>query len=139
MSNWRDATQPHMELTLIRQPAVGDCLFGSLSVNGLAECATLEDRADVIPAGRYEVQITFSQRFQQRLPILLDVPGRSGIRIHAGNYLADTSGCILVGRVPMKDWLRDSVRALEHLLPQLAAAQAAGERIWIQILDPETA
>ncbi len=137
MSNWTEATQSHMELTLIRQPAVGDCLFGALSVNGVTECVTLEDRADVIPAGRYEVQVTFSQRFQTRLPILLDVPGRSGIRLHAGNFLCDTSGCILVGRVQMKDWLRDSVKALQHLLPQLAAAEAAGERIWIHMLDHE--
>lgn len=54
-----------------------------------------------IPAGTYEVvahgwekdsRVKFKQVWR-----LLDVPGRSGILIHAGNTHADTSGCILVG------------------------------------------
>lgn len=50
-----------------------------------------------IPMGNYRVIINFSQRFQKHLPLLLDVPGFQGIRIHAGNTHEDTEGCILIG------------------------------------------
>ena len=36
-------------------------------------------------------------KYQLPIPILHDVPGRSQILIHPGNYPKDTLGCILVG------------------------------------------
>ena len=50
-----------------------------------------------IPYGRYEVGISYSNRFKKLMPIVFDVPGFSGIRIHAGNTEAQTDGCPLVG------------------------------------------
>lgn len=52
-----------------------------------------------IPRGVYEIVITYSDRFQQYLPLLLNVPGFAGIRIHPGNTEADTLGCLLPGIV----------------------------------------
>lgn len=51
-----------------------------------------------IPRGIYEVAITYSDRFKKYLPLLLNVPGYSGIRIHPGNTEVDTLGCLLPGK-----------------------------------------
>lgn len=50
-----------------------------------------------IPAGRYALDYTYSPRFHRKLPLVCGVPGRSGIRIHSGNTVSDSKGCILVG------------------------------------------
>ena len=53
-------------------------------------------RETAIPRGAYPIRVTYSNRFKTALPLLLDVPGFEGIRIHGGNTKADTEGCILV-------------------------------------------
>lgn len=50
-----------------------------------------------IPYGTYEVIVSFSNRFQTLLPLLVAVPGYDGIRIHPGNDENDTEGCLLPG------------------------------------------
>lgn len=50
-----------------------------------------------IPTGRYKVEVTYSPKFKRYLPILLNVKGFTGIRIHSGNSHEDTLGCLLVG------------------------------------------
>lgn len=50
-----------------------------------------------IPSGRYEMGITYSNRFKKLMPEILDVPGFAGIRVHAGNYPEDSNGCPLIG------------------------------------------
>ena len=49
-----------------------------------------------IPEGEYEVHRIYSPKFGKCFH-LQDVPGRSEILIHKGNYNKDTHGCILVG------------------------------------------
>jgi hypothetical protein len=53
-------------------------------------------RVSRIPAGNYKAIKHTSPRFGQTLWIL-DVPNRSEILIHRGNFNRDTLGCILVG------------------------------------------
>ena len=51
-----------------------------------------------IPTGIYRVIISYSNRFKKQMPLLLNVPGFAGIRIHTGNTEKDSLGCILVGK-----------------------------------------
>ena len=50
-----------------------------------------------IPEGRYLMRFTYSPKFGKRMFQLMDVPLFDGIRIHSGNSVKDTQGCILVG------------------------------------------
>lgn len=91
-------------VTLTRK--VSNCYgtFGTLDFDGL-KFATLEPLKPVIPKGDYLLTFTYSPRFSEKIPYkdFIGVPfvngvkGHDGIRIHVGNYVSDTSGCILVG------------------------------------------
>ena len=50
-----------------------------------------------IPKGTYKVITTMSPRFKKDMWLLLDVPGRDGIRIHSANYARELNGCIALG------------------------------------------
>ena len=132
-----------MLLTLIREPSSTGCTIGRLSVDGRHECYTCEDVTrpgqpkvpgqTAIPEGRYQVVITMSNRFKVRLPLLLDVPGFTGIRIHPGNTAADTEGCILPGLGMLPDRVTQSRAAFDRLFQKIEAALAGGEQVWIKI------
>lgn len=55
-----------------------------------------------IPAGTYEIKMTYSNKFKRVLPLLVDVPHFMGIRIHRGNTEQDSAGCIIVGENKVK-------------------------------------
>lgn len=135
-----------MRLRLIREPSIEACTHGSLYVDGAWCMWTLEDVVrevegqpvsawkipgrTAIPAGTYRVALTTSQRFGRVLPLLVDVDGFSGVRIHPGNTAADTEGCILpgTGRVPGR--VTGSRVAFEQLYERL---ERATSEPWIQI------
>ena len=98
-------------------------------------CYTLEDKVrevegqpvsswkvqneTAIPRGTYNVSVTLSNRFKTRLPLLNDVDGYTGVRIHSGNSSKNTEGCILVGMTwdGKSDWIGSSKIAMSALLP----------------------
>ena len=96
-----------MLLSLIRTNATPSETTGILLIGGKPFCGTLEPptvpNADhpkgAIPLGWYKLTLTKSPHFGRVLPILNYVPGFEGIRIHAGNTVKDTAGCILVGQL----------------------------------------
>ena len=59
-------------------------------------CDTLENADYIIPALIYKVSVTQSPKFKRLLPVLCQVPGRSGIRLHRGTKPEHSKGCILV-------------------------------------------
>ena len=87
------------QLTLIRDVKAGDSILGKLYFNGGIVCYTLENATKAIPCGMYSVQNSKSQKFKRELPLVWNakVPASRGIRIHVGNSVKDSSGCVLVG------------------------------------------
>lgn len=86
-------------LTLIRDIRTETAILGRLYHNGGFVCWTLENAAKAIPCGVYNVQNSKSPKFKRELPLIYNgnVPASRGIRIHVGNTVASSSGCILVG------------------------------------------
>lgn len=124
-----------MNLTLNRQPPADNTILGLLFVNGAHQCDTLEGVATAIPAGRYRVTITRSNRFDCLMPILCGVPGREGIRIHAGNTDKDTSGCILVGTVATGRSIVNSRAAYDALFDAIRDGASEDAGCWIEVRD----
>jgi Family of unknown function (DUF5675) len=139
-----------MNLRLLREPSIAGATMGVLFVDAVFECFTLEDQVrevvgqptatwkvpgqTAIPAGRYRVIVTPSARFKRPLPLVVDVPGFAGIRLHPGNRHQDTEGCILVGRRRAvqagSPWVGESKLAFEALFPRLERAKGD---IWLSI------
>ena len=85
-----------MYLKLIRNKANGSAITGRLVINGRYFCNTLERVGYQIPALCYPVKVTMSPKFKRLLPLVQNVPQRSGIRFHRGTKPEHSTGCILV-------------------------------------------
>lgn len=119
--------------------------IGRLFVDGKYFCDTLEDRCrdldkeekvmheTAIPAGVYEVIVNVSVKFKRKLPLLLNVPYFTGIRIHRGNTDKDTSGCILVGENKQPGRVINSTGYELRLTELIEIAMLSREKITIQV------
>lgn len=95
-------------LEITREPSGEVQTLGHLKVIDVCgetvfSCKTLElawkdnrPRVSCIPKGRYKVS-KYNSPTKGKVFLLHDVPGRSYIEIHTGNYHTDVVGCILVG------------------------------------------
>ena len=140
-----------MNIRVIREPSIGVATGGVVFIDGFYECFSIEDvireqpgqpvetwkvRGETaIPQGRYRVVLTHSQRFGRVLPLLVDVPGFRGIRIHPGNTAADTEGCLLFGTGRQPGRVTGSQVACERVM-QRFMAESEGNH-WIRIENPE--
>lgn len=106
-----------MNLKLVRKIFTNKSTIGSLYIDDVLFCDILEDKdrgllqsmlpsaiaklkvwgETAIPYGKYEVVITYSEKFKQRMPLLLNVVGYTGIRIHTGNNADHSHGCLICG------------------------------------------
>lgn len=84
-----------------------------------------------IPTGRYEIILANSPKFGKDTPLLLNVPGFSGILIHAGNTIADTSGCLLVGENKAIGKVLNSKATLAIVLNLIRSSFKSGKRVFI--------
>lgn len=152
-----------MELKVKRRFKGADYTIGSLYVNGVYECDTLEDTdrgldnnmplsviqtkkvygKTAIPTGTYEIDMNIvSPKFKDRswarfcngkLPRLRDVRGFEGVLVHVGNKPEDTLGCLLVGQNKLKGQVVNSTETFTNLYNKMDAAHRRGEAIKITI------
>lgn len=118
-----------MKLTLKRNFKGADYTIGKLYIDGHYFCDTLEDTVrpngekikgkTAIPAGDYKVIKSYSPRFKKILPEILDVPGFTGVRIHAGNTAKDTDGCLLLGLNKTKGAVLDSQTTMAYFMARV--------------------
>ena len=142
-----------MNLYLQRSPSAEGATIGTLSVEWVYECDTLEDvireipgesvakwkipGKTAIPAGKFRVALVNSPRFGPDTMSLIDVPGFTLVRIHAGNTASDTDGCILVGRAS-GNTLVGSGPALVKLKAKVQAAiLTRREEVWLTVKNPK--
>ena len=110
--------QARMKIELVRIAFKDTYTIGKLYVDGkyfsdvledvdrgldssMSESEILEKKVKgqtAIPTGHYVINITYSPKYKRMMPLLLDVKGFSGIRIHSGNTAKDTEGCLIVGK-----------------------------------------
>jgi hypothetical protein len=135
-----------LQFVLDRYEFTDESTIGKLYANGEFVCYTLEDcdrylenggvkvqNKTAIPRGLYNVTVNFSERFQRKMPLILNVPGFAGIRIHAGNTSVDTDGCILVGMNKEVDKILQSRDAVDAVTALIDKAIADGQSITIEV------
>lgn len=143
-----------MQITLRRNYFKKCYTIGELIINGKKVCDTLEPPDNgltaelplrkivalkrrygksCIPYGTYKVLVTKSPKFNEWLPLLLDVPGFKGIRIHAGNFPKDTQGCILPGWNTLQGTVTGSRKALKEIMASLTDAYEKDRTVTIKI------
>lgn len=143
-----------MNLQLTRTTRTENSTIGDLSIDGNFFCNTLEptDRGltstmpfeeiiqkkvhgkTAIPTGTYDIVMTFSHRWQKKVPLLQNVPDFIGVEMHIGNKPADTEGCLLCGeKTSVADFIEFSTATIEKLYPLFEAAELRGEKSTITI------
>ena len=95
-----------IQLTLTRLNRDGKAVRGTLTFplldrEDIFTVQTLENADHLIPDGTYKVERTWSPKFRKFLPELLEVPERTGIRIHRGTLPEHSLGCILLDMTGM--------------------------------------
>lgn len=124
-------TYPTLELRRGAPRPIGT--LGVMVWQGKTICYTLEEpwrgnarKVSCIPAGIYFCVPHNGAKWQNVWEVT-GVPGREAILIHAGNTLADTEGCILVGMQPSAGGVAQSQNALAMLRKTLPA------NFWLEI------
>lgn len=142
-----------MNLTLKRLNLTPNYTEGELYVNGVYFCKTLEDTnrdlnkngqfdnsekkvygETCIPYGKYKIILSYSPKFKRELPEILEVPDFQGIRIHRGNKISDTLGCVLCGEKVKNGYLSNSTPYEIKLVELFKQAKSRNEESFIEII-----
>jgi len=134
-----------MELRVDRLWKTDTAITGTFSVDGqqkyfsLELPETFEGNQNVpdktcIPAGTYPVLRAWSNHFERMMPHVDQVPGRSAIEIHYGNFPHDVLGCLLIGNKRINDTeIGESREAFEEFDGDFENAIAAGESVTLTV------
>lgn len=112
-------------MKLIRDKSTSFGIFGTLALPSGKILHTLElnwkdnqQNISCIPTGEYHCEIVHSPKFGKVYEVK-NVPGRTHILIHIGNWVKDTNGCILVGLSRSETMIKNSADALGQLLNEM--------------------
>lgn len=142
-----------MRLTIERKYKKAAYTIGHLYIDGKYFCDTIEDTdrgisADMsehdilskkiygktaIPNGLYEIRMTHSPKFHNRIwakltagkvPQIINVPCFSGVRIHPANEASELLGCIAVGKNTKVGAVTSSqhyytILVIDHIFPAI--------------------
>lgn len=86
-----------------------------------------------IPRGRYRLLLTYSQRFGRELPLIVDVPGYRGVRVHGGNSPENSLGCVMSGRVRTARGVQGCAPVVNRIIGILRDAEDGGDDCWIEV------
>ncbi|MES2973348.1 MAG: DUF5675 family protein [Pseudomonadota bacterium] len=146
-----------MILTLQRRPSFKGATIGELLHQGDRISFTLEDQIrqvpgrpvaewkvhgqTAIPVGRYRITLETSPRFGPNTLTVWGVEGFTGVRIHGGNRHEDTEGCPLLGlHVTDRTIVGGASKPAVELVKRLVASDiAAGNEVWLDIMNPRAA
>lgn len=82
-----------------------------------------------IPRGYYDVRITYSPKYKRNMPLVVDVPAFSGIRLHSLNKPEDSEGCIGFGKNDKVGWISDSKYWTDKICRLIETALSKGEKV----------
>lgn len=90
-----------MKIEVVRHYFSETYTIGKLYIDGVYFSDTLEPSVDAkkfgaVKLGSYPLNIVWSAKFGCYMP-RIEVPHRSGILFHAGNFPKDSKGCVLLG------------------------------------------
>jgi hypothetical protein len=119
--------------------------MGDMFIDDQFECFTLEPSKDTpvhaghpcIPEGTYPVHLTMSPHMHYVTPEIMDVPGRTYIRIHIANKPEEVLGCTAVGETQAQDWVGGSKDAFHKMMTLLQFAWDRGEQITAEYRGPQ--
>jgi len=136
-------TETQASITVMRidgdhsKPTMSTITLNGLLYYGLEPSRVSPVHTDhpAIPEGTYQMEITMSPHLGYETPELIDVPGRSEIRIHIGNFPVDTLGCILVGKSEGLDTMTilESKKAFEEMMTWIKSLPKLPQ---VVVLDP---
>jgi hypothetical protein len=125
-----------MKIKVVREVFTDKSTIGSLYLNDVFFCYTLEDKdrgldqsqsliiiqakklfgITAIPYGKYPLIVNKSPKFGRLLPRLQGIKGFDGVLIHRGNSAEHSHGCILVGYKKGTDCIMESTKAEADLI-----------------------
>jgi len=129
-------TRPVMNTISIQrgpvEPSAGIFGNGSLSWDTFS-FVSLENEALFIPAGTYKMEWRVSEHLGgATVPLLLNVPGRTEILLHWGNYESNSEGCILIGAYRDGDAIDSTETACKTLFAKINVVGIENCQIVIQ-------
>lgn len=124
-----------MKVDIYRKVETSESITGEFWLDGVKQCCYLEPARRTpfyhghpcIAAGSYGVVLSMSPHLGYVCPEVLDVPGRTAIRWHIGNFPQDVLGCCVVGTAAGKNEVENSRIAFTALMARLEGQEITAE------------